>query len=87
MRLGSRQGIEGCRKVIARSEAVLGILGQAAGNDAVERGSHRPIALRRRHGSSVQNLGADRTDGASVKRTRARQHLIKNNAESKLIGT
>ena len=65
----------------------MGIFCEAPRDNAVELGRHCRIVVRRWHGGVVQNLGADRANRLSVKGTDAGQHLIKNNAERKLVRT
>src|SRR6266852_440305 len=80
-------GIERLHKLVAGSKTVFGIFCEAARHDAVKLGRHCRIVARRGHGGSIQNLGADRANGLSVKGTDAGKHLIKNNAERELIRT
>src|SRR5712692_4542723 len=65
----------------------MGIFCEAARDNAVERGRHCRIVARRWNRLIVQNLGADRANGLSVKGTDAGKHLIKNNAERELVRT
>src|SRR5258708_38009029 len=80
------KGMERLGKFLAGSETFLGIFCEAARHDAVKLRRHCRIVARRRRGRMVQNLGTDSTNRLSVKGTDARQHLVKNNTERKLVG-
>src|SRR5260370_33599085 len=79
--------MERLRKFLTGSEAGLRIFCEAARHDAVKLRRHPWVVVRRQRGSMVQNLGADRANRLSVKRTYGRQNLVKNNAERQLVRT
>lgn len=84
--LAVRQGEKSLGEQFGGSAALLRVLGEAGGNDIVNRSGNGWIAVRGRERRGKENVVAGALQGIACEWRGSGKHLVENNAERKKIG-